>query len=175
MVLSNEDICVSCGRYIPEGRMVCPSCEKDIQNSKNTMTVMTANCSRPFVVSAEYANKFKSQKINEKILKKIDRIVQKLNCRNEVDKMRCAVELNSAQDVARFTDLVQSVDVDVRLIGKDEHGNPWELSAKSLLCSLLLSAKLQKDREHTAHDVDWNTIYCECEKDIYSLIKDFVR
>ena len=81
--------------------------------------------------------------------------------------MRTPIELNTIHDVEKFTQLVQTVDVDVRLVGKDENGNDWNLSAKSLLCSLVLSAKLQKDREHTAHDVDWNTVYCECEKDIF--------
>ena len=89
--------------------------------------------------------------------------------------MRTPIELNSVHEVERFTQLVQTVDVDVRLVGKDKNGNDWSLSAKSLLCSLVMSAKLQKDRAHTAHDVDWNTIYCECEKDIYCLIRDFVK
>ena len=30
-------------------------------------------------------------------------------------------------------------------------------------------------RTHTAHDVDWNTIWCECKEDIYSLIREFVK
>lgn len=89
--------------------------------------------------------------------------------------MRTPIELNTIHDVEKFTQLVQTVDVDVRLVGKDENGNDWNLSAKSLLCSLVLSAKLQKDREHTAHDVDWNTVYCECEKDIFCLIREFVK
>jgi len=89
--------------------------------------------------------------------------------------MRNTIELNTIQDVERFTQLVQTVNEDVRLVGFDENGNNWNLSAKSLLCSLVLSAKLQKDREHTAHDVDWNTLICECERDIYCLIKEFVK
>lgn len=89
--------------------------------------------------------------------------------------MRVAIELNTISDVEKFTSLVQQVQSDVRLIGKDEHGHDWSLSAKSLLCSVVMSASLQKDREHTAHDVDWNTVYCECEEDIYSLIQQFIR
>lgn len=88
--------------------------------------------------------------------------------------MRVKVEFSSSEDVREFTSIVQGVNEDVRLIGKDEHGHDWSLSAKSFLCSLLIEAKLQKWREHTAHDVDWNTIICECDKDIYSLIKKFV-
>jgi len=89
--------------------------------------------------------------------------------------MRVPIELNTVSEVERFTKIAQSVDVDVRVTGKDENGNYWELSAKSLFCSLILSAKVQKQREHTAHEVDWNTIWCECDKDIYYLIRDFVK
>lgn len=89
--------------------------------------------------------------------------------------MKNAIELNTIHDVEKFTQLVKTVEADVRLVGKDENGNDWNLSAKSLLCSLVLSAKLQKDREHTAHDVDWNTLYCECEQDIYCLIREFIK
>lgn len=85
------------------------------------------------------------------------------------------VEFSSVEDVRKFTELVKQVDCDVRLIGKDENGNDWELSAKSLFCSLLLEAKYQKEREHTAHDVDWNTLWCVCEKDIYCIIRQFVK
>lgn len=87
--------------------------------------------------------------------------------------MRVKVELSSAEDVKRFTDAVSKVSCDVRLIGKDENGDDWNLSAKSLFCSLIIAAK-QQHRPHTAHEVDWNTIYCECEKDIYHLISDFI-
>lgn len=89
--------------------------------------------------------------------------------------MKVALELNTISDMERFTSIVQQVSSDVRLIGKDEHGRDWNMSAKSLLCSVVMSASLQKHREHTAHDVDWNTVYCECEEDIYSLIQDFVK
>ena len=27
----NEEICICCGEPIPEGRMVCPKCEKDVE------------------------------------------------------------------------------------------------------------------------------------------------
>jgi len=38
-----------------------------------------------------------------------------------------------------------------------------------------LSAKAQKKQKCTAHNVDWNTLYCECDKDIYCQISDFVK
>lgn len=89
--------------------------------------------------------------------------------------MKVAINLNTIADIENFTNLVQTVESDVRLTGKDENGYDWNLSAKSLLCSVLISAKLQKEREHTAHEVDWDTIYCECEEDIYSLISKYVK
>lgn len=89
--------------------------------------------------------------------------------------MRVPVRFSTVNDVKMFTEAIKSVDEDVRLTGKDENGQDWSLSAKSLFCSLVMSAKLQHDREHTAHDVDWNTIWCECERDIYFIIKDYVR
>lgn len=88
--------------------------------------------------------------------------------------MRVKVEFSSLEDVQVFTSIAQNVKEDVRLIGKDENGSDWSLSAKSFFCSLIIAAKLQKNREHTAHEVNWNTIYCECDRDIYSLIQKFV-
>ena len=88
--------------------------------------------------------------------------------------MRVPVNFETTNDVQRFTEIVKNVTEDVRLIGKDENGQDWNISGKSLFCSLVIAAKLQH-REHTAHEVDWNTIYCECERDIYMLIQDFVR
>ena len=85
------------------------------------------------------------------------------------------VELNSAKEVEEFVNICQQVPEDVIMKGKDEHGNDWSLSAKSLFCSLIMSAKLQKHREHNAHEVDWNTIYVECERDIYNLIQKFAK
>lgn len=88
--------------------------------------------------------------------------------------MKARVDFVSAKDIAEFTQIVKTLDCDVRLVGKDENGNDWNISAKSLLASLIISSKLQ-DREHTAHEVDWNTLYCECAQDIYMLIKKFVK
>ena len=88
---------------------------------------------------------------------------------------RVFIELNSSKDIAEFVDICSSIPEDVIMRGKDEYGCDWSLNAKSLLCSLVMSAKLQKHREHNAHEVDWNTIYVECEKDIYNLITKFAK
>ncbi len=87
--------------------------------------------------------------------------------------MHVPIELETSKDVENFTKICQSVDVDVRLTGKDENGHHWELSAKSLFCSLLLSARMQ--HKSTAQNVDWNTLWCDCEKDIYELISEYVK
>ena len=87
---------------------------------------------------------------------------------------RYYIELNSDKDVSEFVDICSSIPEKITMKGKDEQGYDWSFNAKSLLCSLVMSVKLQKHREHNAHEVDWNTIYVECEKDIYSLISKFV-
>lgn len=89
--------------------------------------------------------------------------------------MRVPIELTTMDSIKHFSNLVKTVDCDVRLTGKDENGCDWNLSAKSLYGSIILTSALQKKRKHTAHEVDWNTIYCECEIDIYELIKDYVK
>ena len=52
---------------------------------------------------------------------------------------RYVLELVTVDDVKEFTEAVSGVKSDVRLTGKDENGNKWELSGKSLLCSLSVS------------------------------------
>lgn len=88
---------------------------------------------------------------------------------------RIYIELNSSSEIAEFVNICSQIPEDVMMKGKDEYGCEWSLNAKSLLCSLVMSAKLQKHREHTAHEVDWNTIYVECERDIYNLISKFAK
>lgn len=88
---------------------------------------------------------------------------------------RIYIELNTSKEVEEFVNICSQVTEDVLLKGKDEYGYEWSLNAKSLLCSLLMNAKLQKHRKHNAHEVDWNTIYVECERDIYYLISKFAK
>lgn len=83
------------------------------------------------------------------------------------------IELNSDKEIKEFVNICSKIPEDVTLRGRDENGCEWYLSAKSLLCSLVMSARLQKNRKHNAHEVDWNTIYVECERDIYPLISKF--
>ena len=61
--------------------------------------------------------------------------------------MRAKVELTNISAVEKFTDIVSTVDCDVRLVGKDENGNDWDISAKSLLCSLVVAQRKKSERE----------------------------
>ena len=88
--------------------------------------------------------------------------------------MKYEIELTTMNDVQEFNKIVTQVEGDVRLRGKDEHGANWELSAKSILCVLLLGGHIQH-RHRFAQNIDWNAIYCESSKDIYPLIKKFVK
>ena len=88
--------------------------------------------------------------------------------------MKYEIELTTMNDVQEFNKIVTRVEGDVKLRGKDEHESNWELSAKSILCVLLLGGHIQR-RHHAPQDIDWNAIYCECDKDIYPLIKKFVK
>lgn len=87
--------------------------------------------------------------------------------------MRANIELVTVDDVKEFTNLVKTVVKDVRIIGKDENGNNWNLSAKSLFGNLMLANRVQ-DKDKVSM-LDWNTIAVECEDDIYGLISKFVK
>lgn len=80
--------------------------------------------------------------------------------------MRQRIELVTTQDIEDFINNIQTVSEDVRLEGLDENGCPWQVSVKSTLGELILKSKTQRDETN----VDWNTIECICNKDIYSLI-----
>lgn len=82
--------------------------------------------------------------------------------------MRQRIELETIEDVRKFNEVASTIAEDVTLVGYDENGNPWSISGKSILASLII---LDESRKCSARNVDWNTIYCECERDIYTLIK----
>ena len=88
--------------------------------------------------------------------------------------MKYEIELTTMNDVLEFNKIVTQVEGDVRLRGKDEHGANWELSAKSMLCVLLLGGHIHH-RHHAPQDIDWNAISCECDRDIFPLIQKFVK
>lgn len=87
---------------------------------------------------------------------------------------RYYIELNTSNDIEEFVAICSKVPSEIIIKGKDENGSDWSLSAKSFLCVLVMNAHLQNKQKQMAHKADWNTIYVECEEDIYSLISKFV-
>ncbi len=88
---------------------------------------------------------------------------------------RYHIELNTSSDIVEFIDICSKITSEVAVKGKDENGSDWLLSAKSFLCVLVMSAHLQNKQKKMAQNADWNTIYVECEEDIYSLISKFIK
>jgi hypothetical protein len=69
--------------------------------------------------------------------------------------MKVKVYLETMNDVTQFVAIATQVDVPVYLVGND-----FRVSAKSLLGAL--------------YTMEWEDVWCECEKDIYSKIEQFV-
>lgn len=88
---------------------------------------------------------------------------------------RYNIELDTGSDIIEFVDICSKISSDVIVMGRDENGSHWSLSAKSFLCVLIMSAHLQNKQKQMAHNADWNTIYVECEEDIYSSISKFIK
>lgn len=83
--------------------------------------------------------------------------------------MRQKIELITVKDIEDFASAMSNVQCDVRLEGKDENGCAWSISGKSKLAMTALCFARGKDTEFNT--VDWNTVECVCEQDIYELIK----
>lgn len=83
------------------------------------------------------------------------------------------IELNTMSEIEEFVDICSKISSDVMVKGKDENGGDWSLSAKSFLCVLVMSARLYNRQKQMAQQADWNTIYVECEEDIYTKISKF--
>ena len=88
---------------------------------------------------------------------------------------RYHIELNTSRDIMELIDICSKIDSEVMVRGKDENGSDWLLSAKSFLCVLVMSTHLQNKQKQMAQNADWNTIYVECEDDIYSSISKFIK
>lgn len=90
------------------------------------------------------------------------------------------IRLTTAQDVEDFVNAIDHTDGDVRIIGKDEHNNDWQVSAKSILLTLCVAsrAKLAQKRraegKESEDDVDLSVLRCESTEDISSIIGRFV-
>ena len=91
----------------------------------------------------------------------------------EKNLYRTRIELNTSSDIVEFIDICSKIPTEVIVRGKDENGSDWLLSAKSFLCVFAMSAHLQNKQKKMANNADWNTIYVECEEDIYTRIAKF--
>lgn len=89
--------------------------------------------------------------------------------------VRYNIELNTSSDIVEFIDICSKISSEVIVNGKDENGSDWSLSAKSFLCVLVMSHHLQNKQKKMAQNADWNTIYIECEEDIFSKISKFIK
>ena len=69
--------------------------------------------------------------------------------------MKARVELVTMEDAANMVKIASQVKEPVYLVGEG-----FRVSAKSLLGALC--------------SMEWNELWCECEKDIYSKIEKFV-
>ena len=70
--------------------------------------------------------------------------------------MRVKVRLDTMSDIKGFVDAVSGVETEVHLTD----GNNLTVSAKSILGAM--------------YTMEWNDIYCDCEKDIYRFIQKYV-
>ena len=82
--------------------------------------------------------------------------------------MKQKIELTTVEDVKEFNAVVNAIPEKVLLTGYDENGNSWNINGKSLLATLVM---VDDKRKCSARNVDWNTIECVCEKDIYNAIR----
>ena len=69
--------------------------------------------------------------------------------------MRVKVELVTMEDAVNMVEIASQIKEPVYLVGED-----FRVSAKSLLGALC--------------SMEWDELWCECEKDIYSKIEKFV-
>ena len=70
--------------------------------------------------------------------------------------MKVKIRLDTISDIAGFVSAVSGIDEEVHLID----GNNLTVSAKSILGAI--------------YTMEWNEIYCTCDRDIYSRIQNYV-
>lgn len=70
--------------------------------------------------------------------------------------MRVKVELITNKDAVEFVNIATQISEPVYLVGEN-----FRVSAKSLLGALC--------------SMEWDELWCECERDIYTKIEKFVR
>lgn len=70
--------------------------------------------------------------------------------------MRAKIRLDTMSDIRTFVSSASTADCEVLLTD----GNNLTVSAKSMLGAI--------------YAMEWGDVYCECEKEIYHLIRDFI-
>lgn len=60
--MMNDSVCVSCGRYVPEGRMICSLCENETNNEEIQEDVSHSLSVDELIKLAESNNKLKLAK-----------------------------------------------------------------------------------------------------------------
>ena len=70
--------------------------------------------------------------------------------------MQVRIRLDTTRDINKFVQIVCQIDCPVNLT----NGSSYIVSAKSLLGAM--------------YSMEWDNIFCECEKDIYTKIAEFV-
>jgi hypothetical protein len=70
--------------------------------------------------------------------------------------MKVKINLETMSDVTKFVSITSMIDVPVHLANGD-----FRVSAKSLLGAV--------------YTMEWDEVWCECEKDIYTKIEQFVE
>jgi len=95
------------------------------------------------------------------------------------NKKRVYIELQTSDDIKEFTDICNGVAADVSLNGVDTNGVHWHTNAKSLMCNVAIASvinnKEKLDDAKIISKADWNTIYVECDEDIYGLLRKFAK
>ena len=70
--------------------------------------------------------------------------------------MKVKIRLDTQSEVAKFVNIASKIDSHVHLTD----GQNFKVSGKSLLGAI--------------YTMEWDQVFCECDKDIYSLINDFI-
>lgn len=91
-----------------------------------------------------------------------------------IDRYKYQLQLVTTQDILEFVKIANQINVPVVLTGIAEDGTNWRVSAKSILGSVALFEVAPK-HEDTFNSINYNELYCLCEKDIYSQIQQFVK
>lgn len=117
-----------------------------------------------------YNNNISLRSMGERLLQKLNLSQWKIKGGDTIEyDYLYPIKLDTTDEVAEFVHTVSQVKPDVRLIGYDENGQEWELSAKSELCSTIMELILKNKKKFTS-----NQLWCSCSSNIHSHIRKFI-